>query len=286
MANRALAHLNNRLNMMRKSRVVYIVLLLILVIGALDYWLGYEISMSFFYLLPLGLASWYLGGWAGILTAFFSVAIWAGADLANGHTFASEWIRFWNLGIRLFSYLSFALLINELKRAIESAQALARIDDLTGIMNSREFRRQLETEFKRASRLFYPVTLVYIDLDNFKTVNDTLGHAVGDAQLRLVAQSIQNVIRATDMFGRLGGDEFAIFLPNTEQRSAKIVIEKIIHHAMPELEQVQSPITLSLGVVTCYSQTLATAELIQKADALMYQAKLLGKNQAIYFEIK
>jgi diguanylate cyclase (GGDEF)-like protein len=242
--------------------------------------------MSFFYLFPLGLASWYLDRRAGILAALLSVAIWEGAELANGRAFTSEWIRFWNIGIRLLSYLSFALLINELKRAVESAQALARTDHLTGIMNNREFQRQLETELKQAKRLLHPVTLVYIDLDNFKQVNDTLGHDAGDMQLRLVAQSIQNTVRATDLFGRLGGDEFALFLPNTDHRNAALVIEKIVQQMLIKLEQMHSPITLSLGVITCSSQTITPTELIQKADTLMYQAKLTGKNQAFYLEIK
>lgn len=272
--------------MLGKPRTAFIILLLLIIIGALDYWVGYEISMSFFYLLPLGLASWYLDRRAGCLAALFAVAIWAAAELANGSTFTNEWIRFWNIGIRLLSYLTVAWLIDELKRAVESAQALARTDHLTGIMNNREFQRQLGTELKRANRLIHPVTLVYIDLDNFKEVNDMLGHDVGDMQLRLVAQSIQNNIRATDMFGRLGGDEFALFLPNTDHRNAAIVIEKIVQQVLVELEQIQSPVTLSLGVITSSSQILTPAELIQKADSLMYQAKLTGKNQAIYFEIK
>jgi diguanylate cyclase (GGDEF)-like protein len=286
MENQLFIRVNDRLKMLGRSRTAFIILLFLIIIGALDYWVGYEISMSFFYLFPLGLASWYLDRRAGILAALLSVAIWEGAELANGRAFTSEWIRFWNIGIRLLSYLSFALLINELKRAVESAQALARTDHLTGIMNNREFQRQLETELKQAKRLLHPVTLVYIDLDNFKQVNDTLGHDAGDMQLRLVAQSIQNTVRATDLFGRLGGDEFALFLPNTDHRNAALVIEKIVQQMLIKLEQMHSPITLSLGVITCSSQTITPTELIQKADTLMYQAKLTGKNQAFYLEIK
>jgi diguanylate cyclase (GGDEF)-like protein len=262
------------------------VIFLILLFGWLDYWVGYEISLSFFYLIPLGLAAWYLGRPAGYLVAFFCVVVWDLANRANGQILSNELIRYWNMGIRMASYSVVALVLGELKLAIQVERTIARTDYLTGIFNSREFNTQLQFEIQRAGRLMYPVSFAYIDLDNFKQVNDEQGHSVGDEQLKLIAQTIANVIRKTDLFARLGGDEFGLFLPNVDSKSAKIVLGKINNAVMRELNDKQSPVTLSVGVVTFKTPPMNADEMIHKADALMYQAKLTGKNQAVYFEVE
>lgn len=285
-----LRRLFNRLNvffmMQGRGGIAAFVLLFLSVIGWFDHQVGYEISLTFFYLIPLGLSVWYLGIRIGLWTALVCVLVWDGTNRAAGQEFSNELIRYWNMGIRLASYGVVALLLHELKSAIWVERSLARTDPLTGIFNRREFNEQLEFELKRADRLMYPVTLAYIDLDNFKLVNDAHGHKVGDEQLRLIAQTISGIIRKTDLFARLGGDEFGLFLPNVDHKNAKTVVAKVEKAVMKGLQEMNSPVTLSMGVVTFQAAPLTAEDLLYKADALMYQAKLMGKNQTIYFEIK
>lgn len=269
-----------------RGGVVAVVIFLVLLIGWLDYWVGYELSLSFFYLIPLGIATWYLNRRSGYLVAFCCVVIWDLANRANGQVLSSELIRYWNMGIRMASYSVVALVLGELKLAIQVERAIARTDHLTGIFNRREFNEQLAFEIQRADRLMYPVSLAYIDLDNFKQVNDEQGHSSGDAHLKLIAQTIAAVIRKTDLFARLGGDEFGLFLPNVDSTIAKLVIDKICKAVMQELNDIQSPVTLSVGVITFRTPPMSVDEMIHKADALMYQAKLAGKNRAVYFEVE
>lgn len=277
--------LNDLILRMGKGGIYISVLALLIFIGMLDFWVGYEISMSFFYLIPLVVATWYLDRRAGYLTALFSVLIWDIANLASGMFFSNAFIRYWNMSILVASYFSFVLLLSELRSAIRHERALARIDYLTGVFNRLEFIECLGSEIQRANRMRYPVSLAYIDLDNFKKVNDEQGHTMGDRQLRLIAETISSHIRRTDLFARLGGDEFALFLPNVDQVTTRIVLEKVESAVMWALREIQSPVTMSIGVATFNSPPASVDDMIHKADAAMYQAKIMGKRQIIYLEM-
>lgn len=259
-------------------------LLMVTVLGWLDYATGFEISFSFFYLLPILLAAWYIGLRYSILITTLSLLTWLFTNLIAGETFSNEYIRYFNFGVRLIVFFLVALLLRELKHALRYERRLARTDHLTGIFNRREFHEQLEYEIKRAARLNYPITFAYIDLDNFKQLNDKQGHAAGDEQLKLIALSISKTIRKTDLFARLGGDEFGLFLPNVDQTAARMVIAKVENAVTAQMQNLHSPITLSMGVVTFHMPPASSKELILKADALMYEAKQKGKGQVVYLQ--
>lgn len=285
MLRRYFVRLNDLILRMGKGGIYISVLALLIFIGMLDFWVGYEISMSFFYLIPLVIATWYLDRRAGYLTALLSVFIWDIANLASGMFLSNAFIRYWNMGILVASYFSFVLLLSELRSAIRHERALARIDYLTGVFNRLEFIECLDSEIQRANRMRYPVSLAYIDLDNFKKVNDEQGHTMGDRQLRLIAETISSHIRRTDLFARLGGDEFALFLPNVDQVTTRIVLEKVESAVMWALREIQSPVTMSIGVATFNSPPASVDDMIREADAAMYQAKIMGKRQIIYLEM-
>lgn len=254
------------------------------VIGLLDFWIGYEASTSFLYLMPIFIAGWYGNRTLGYLFTFFSIFLWTWINWLTGQTYSNELIRVWNAVIRIITFSLFVSLLNELKLALDTERALARTDGLTGIFNKREFEKRLKLELKRAARYSYPVCLIFIDLDNFKQVNDTLGHSEGDAQLKRIAGVISGVIRQTDLFARLGGDEFGLFLPNVNRTAVKTIVSKIERAVAAEMETVQSPITLSVGAVTFRTPPASADDMIRKADALMYQAKFTGKGRSLYFE--
>lgn len=129
--------------------------------------------------------------------------------------------------------------------------------------------------FQRYGRAF---SLAYLDLDNFKTVNDRWGHAVGDEVLRLIAKFIQRHIRRTDVLVRLGGDEFTLLLPETDAQMARAVCGKIQAGLAAEMRARQWPVTMSIGVLTCQAPPPSVDVLVSRADELMYTAKRGGKN--------
>jgi diguanylate cyclase (GGDEF)-like protein len=137
-------------------------------------------------------------------------------------------------------------------------------------------------EIYRFQRNQQPFTLAYIDLDNFKAVNDELGHVAGDQLLITLVNSINKVIRKSDFIARLGGDEFAVLFPDTDQEAARIISSKIQNSFIEALQQGNWPITFSVGVLTCRVAPKTTDELIRIADELMYSAKFDGKNTAKY----
>ncbi|HZR29221.1 MAG TPA: diguanylate cyclase [Terriglobales bacterium] len=161
---------------------------------------------------------------------------------------------------------------------LEAEKKLARSDALTNLANRRAFYEQAEVERKRAVRYARPMSMAYVDLDNFKRVNDTSGHEAGDQVLITVASILQNNLRAEDLAARLGGDEFALLLPEAGHASAAFVMNKLHHLLTSAMQEKQFPITFSMGVVTYDTAPESTEIMVQKADEVMYEVKRQGKN--------
>ena len=283
---RYLAEFHVSFQNLNKRTIIAIVLLIVILLGWLDYTTGFEISFSFFYLIPITIATWYIDIKFGHAITILSISLWAISNWLAGQTYSQEIIRYWNASIRLVVFFIISDLINQLKSIIERERLLSRTDHLTGIANNREFYSQADLEFKRASRYGYPLSIAYIDLDNFKKVNDELGHQAGNRLLQSVANTISGEIRKTDIFARLGGDEFALLLPNTFQGSAEVVVKKIESVVNRHLKAIDSHVTLSIGVITYLSPPPSVDELIHKADEIMYQAKISGKGRTFYSQVE
>jgi diguanylate cyclase (GGDEF)-like protein len=255
---------------------------LIAVVGLLDLVTGYELSFSLFYVLPIVLVTWLLGRWSGLIAAFASALVWLWADMATGHVYSHPLIPFWNTLIRLAFFVIITLLLFKLRKAMEHEQALARTDDLTGAFNSRHFFAVAQAELERQRRYGRPFTVVYIDLDDFKTVNDQLGHAAGDRVLRCIVDYAHGHLRALDVFARLGGDEFAALLPETDATAARVVVAKLRDGLLDECCKTKVPVTVSMGALTCNAAPATTDEMVRLADDLMYAVKRAGKNGVSY----
>lgn len=176
--------------------------------------------------------------------------------------------------------------ISEQKEAQKTIHFQANFDELTGLPNRRLFRDRLDQEIKKARRNSAQVALLYIDLDNFKEINDTLGHAQGDNLLREAAQRIQGNLREVDTVARLGGDEFTVVLPYIKSnREVDIVAQKIIDSlAMPfELGSDLGYVSASMGITIFPFDGNENAALLQNADQAMYESKRLGKNRFSYY---
>jgi diguanylate cyclase (GGDEF)-like protein len=165
---------------------------------------------------------------------------------------------------------------------------LARTDPLTYALNSRAFNETLELEIKRSLRYRHSLTLVYLDIDNFKSVNDKFGHKTGDNVLATIGGVIHDSIRQNDVLGRLGGDEFAILLVETDPIEARTVVAKLQEVLTPTIQKNDWPISLSFGVLSCTDTFCSAEKMISVADQLMYSVKKRTKNSAnfaIYSDI-
>lgn len=176
--------------------------------------------------------------------------------------------------------------ISEQKEAQKTIHFQANFDELTGLPNRRLFHDRLDQEIRKARRDSAQVALLYIDLDNFKEINDTLGHEQGDNLLRQAAQRIQGNLREVDTVARLGGDEFTVVLPYIKSnREVDMVAQKIIDGlAMPfELGGDLGYVSASMGITVFPFDGNENAALLQNADQSMYESKRLGKNRFSYY---
>ena len=175
-------------------------------------------------------------------------------------------------------------LLAELKYHLVIEEKMARIDNLTGLLNSHAFELAAENFLQLASRYNHPLAFGYIDLDNFKAVNDTSGHHEGDRVLQTVGTILSRSIRSTDIAGRLGGDEFAVLLSETNYSGAKKVFDNLRGHLIQAVNDQGWPIGFSIGVAVFNKTPLSPDDALKCADNLMYQIKKGGKNDVIYQE--
>ncbi len=267
-----------------KSLLVLIAFVLSLLVGILNHFAGPELSSSVFYLIPISLVTWFTRRWMGIIMSIVCVFTWLSADFTSGASFSSQSIPYWNGAARFASFFIFTLVLAALKNVVAHEKESSRVDFLTGVRNRRCFIELADMEIKRARRYQSAFSVVYIDLDNFKLVNDCFGHSAGDNLLCLIANAIENNIRGTDTLARLGGDEFAILLPETGPELARVIAQRIQKVNSDIMRKYEWPVTLSMGVVTFAKGPSAVDDLLKISDALMYAAKKNGKN-TIHYEV-
>ncbi len=171
--------------------------------------------------------------------------------------------------------------ITERKRLEEELQKQSTIDELTGAYNRRQFYRLANAEIKRSNRLHHPLSIALIDIDYFKSVNDTYGHAAGDRVLTSFSQICQQNIRDIDMLARLGGDEFVIILPETTGDQAYIALERLrqaLASRPVEYNDQAIPVTISCGIASLAGKAESLDQLMERADRALYRAKQAGRN--------
>lgn len=261
-----------------RPAVTAMALLLVASVGLLDGMTGPGYSLSAFYLVPVVLTAWYSGKGYAILIAVAAAAAWLAAGITGRMHHEHTLLLLWNDTMELCLFLFAAYVISALRGKLDREEELARTDQLTGIANRRRFRELADAEIRRARRYSDPFTVIYLDVDNFKTVNDTLGHSEGDRLLRQVASTLTSVIRESDTVARLGGDEFGLLMPETDGTAAVTVATKIHAGLKVQVEQ-HWPVTFSIGMVTYLKAPPSTDEMIRVADRLMYEVKDSGKNE-------
>jgi diguanylate cyclase (GGDEF)-like protein len=253
-------------------------LVILALVSLVDFLQGHRLSLSIFYIAPIFLVTWYQGRIRGMVVSILCAIIWFLIEYYARPYDSQVWIMAANSVLGLGFFLLVNWLLSALHRAYIREQKMARHDPLTNAYNRLAFTELSEKVLESARSKPGPLALAYLDLDNFKQLNDTEGHAAGDRLLQLVVETISGYLHKRDILARLGGDEFAILLPGQAADEAKELLTRIQTTLLEKMRQRSWPVTFSIGIV-CYSKTPAVMkEVIHEADMLMYEVKHSGKN--------
>lgn len=248
----------------------------VIALGTLDFATGVDLGLVPLYFVPVGFVSWQLGKPSGIAFAFLSAATSLVSNSLAGPDHAGLFAFVWNGCMHLGGFLVVALLAAEVHESLERERDLTRTDALTGLANGTAFRERATLEVARTRRWHRPLTLAYVDLDDFKAVNAEFGPSVGDEVLRTVAVALRSAIRSTDLAARIEGDKFILLFPETDKPGAKVVLESVLGRLHQDLIRAGWPVTASIGSVTTIEAT-SPESLLRQADQVLYEVKKAGK---------
>lgn len=243
-------------------------------IASADYFIKSDLGFSIFYLLPVVLITASHGFSHAVLMSALAGALWALADQHQNPGLDSS-VLAWNAGVRLSFFVITAGLLSRLKEE----HVNARVDPLTRLPNRRRLNEVLQAELARARRYKHPFSVLCMDLDHFKALNDELGHTVGDSALIVTAQLLHAQLRDPDFVFRIGGDEFLVLFPETNQRQAEVAANRLRREHKAAMERYGWNVSLSCGLAVFPRTPSTQAEVIDAADALMYDAKREGSGR-------
>jgi diguanylate cyclase (GGDEF)-like protein len=236
-----------------------------------------ELTVAPFYVLPIAIVAWSSSRpWAYVF-AVTSGVVCSVLEHLQGFPYSHQGYFYWAAAARLAFFVLTAWLMTELRRAYVRVAELALFDPLTQLYNRRAFQHLAHRELVRARRASRPVSLIFIDLDNFKHINDTYGHAGGDDVLARVADDLRT-FRASDIPARHGGDEFVVLLPEAGAVAARAVAERLRADLLSSMAAHGYPVTFSVGVVTSDPAPYSVDSLIRRADELSYEVKRSTKD--------
>jgi diguanylate cyclase (GGDEF)-like protein len=260
----------------RDGAVLTFAIAFLLVVGVVEGLAGSELDLTILYLLPLGLVAWRLGLKPAIALSLAGAAIWAVAHTLTRDD-GSVAAQLWNGVMLLAVLLLVSALTASLRDALSRSSKLARTDLLTALANRQAFAEVTNAELKRSSRYRNPVTLAYLDIDDFKKINDGQSHEAGDGVLRVVAGALEASTRDSDVVARIGGDEFAILFPETDEEGGLTVLHALRKRVSTALGSLDFPVTFSIGSVTFLSPPATSERMLEATDSLMNEAKRAGK---------
>jgi diguanylate cyclase (GGDEF)-like protein len=267
-----------------QGRIALYCLIIVAIVGVADYLLGKEISSSILYVLPIGIAAWYGSRNLGVALAIAAAVTWLIVDELEGVRYSYPAILYWNALVRFGLYSIIVYLLTGFRKGL-AAQILANIDPLTGALNARAFYERVEQEIQRARRYKHPFTMAFIDLDDFKLVNDTHGHAAGDDLLRTVVSVMKSCARETDVVVRMGGDEFVILLIETSSETSKDIVQQFRYRLLSRMSEAGYTVTASIGMVTYDVAPIGIRQMLKTTDELMYRIKRSGKNGVMHITV-
>lgn len=258
-------------------------LLIIAVWGVIDLATGYEYSFAVFYLVPVSIAAWYDNKNMAIFTIILSALTWLYADYGAGHHYSNSIIPYWNACARLGFFSVVAFLLFKIKRSLTEMTLMAMKDSLTSLNNTRAFNLEYQTLKKRHSKKDQTLAVGIIDLDGFKSVNDTYGHSKGDDVLVEFAHVLKETTRMTDVVARMGGDEFVVILQDTNSQGIEDYAKRLRNKFLLSGLKQQYGVDFSMGIRVYAELPDNLDDATHQADQLMYQSKARGKSQTTIF---
>ncbi len=248
------------------------------------YWLNVSTPstarLAVLYIIPVLLVTWTEGLVWGIVFGLASITLREAVVWDQMPAVAPTQ---WRIGNAVAYVAVVAVAMAGLQKLRNSQAQLAQLvtqDSLTNVLNARAFADRLGQELERNRRYPRPLALIYLDLDDFKVINDTHGHQTGDAVLRLVADAMRTSVRIADVVGRLGGDEFAVLMPETDAALADAAAKRLVA-SLRNVFKGTPNVTASIGVVACTATEASTDDLLRRADQAMYDAKRAGKDRVV-----
>ncbi|NVJ51470.1 MAG: diguanylate cyclase [Gammaproteobacteria bacterium] len=267
----------------RSAKFIWrLALLIVLALSCLSAAVGKLIHIELLYFFPITLTSWYGSRKSGVILSLTSSVIILLIDGLHSEFAAIKLVSY---GIPYaVGFSALAILITNFRDVHRQEVIAADTDKLTNIWNSRGFYAELANELLRSIRYKHKFSLAYIDIDNFKYVNDSRGHAEGDKLLIEVAHCLKSSLRKTDSVARLGGDEFACLFPESGLKASKAAFAKASAELKSKMIRHQWPVSFSVGLVTFESMPIDIQEAIKVADELMYSVKNADKDN-IYYKV-
>lgn len=257
-----------------------VALALVCGIAWIDYVTSTEVLVNSLYFGAIILGAWRSGRAAAITLALASSIGWGLANASAGLQYSSDYIWIVNGSTQGITFGALGLLIVELRERNEKERLLARVDALTGLLNLRALREEAQRELARAKRSGDGLAVAFIDLDNFKQLNDRRGHEEGNAVLRAMAEALGH-LRVTDLRARVGGDEFVAILPATGAEGAELAVGRVLESFGRISAEKSWGVGASAGIRVFTAVPSMIDELLRSADELMYRAKHAGKGHIV-----
>jgi diguanylate cyclase (GGDEF)-like protein len=242
-----------------------------------QFWVGPELSLALLYLVPVAAAAWWAGRIQGVVLSLAAALAWHWVNVLHTPG-APAGPRLWNECVYLGFFLTTAALVSALRATGAREKELAQTDPLTGSASGRAFYENVHVELERSRRTGRPVTLAFLDLDDFQQLNDRLGRTAGDRVLRRVTDLLRRNLRPADVVGRLGGDEFGLLLPETDGPGAALVLARLQKNLLRITAETGCPVSASVGAAT-FPVPPDANEVAQFVAAQLAAAKSGGKGR-------
>ncbi len=263
---------------LKRNTTLLIAGVLFAAIAAVDYATPPQLNLTFLYVFVILLVCWNVGATAGLVFAALASVMQFIVFPESRGLALQPFYRYVILGNRIFTFLLVVGLTIPLRQLYALAQRTSRIDFLTKLPNRMALYELIAAESARNQRTGNPFSVAYLDCDNFKDINDRLGHEEGDALLRSCANTFRRMLRATDAVARLGGDEFVVLLPDTGKDTALQIMDRIRDELDRRMLENSWSVTFSVGLGVFNRPGLSPEEIINSCDTLMYKVKDHRKN--------
>jgi diguanylate cyclase (GGDEF)-like protein len=264
-----------------RTKVTAVGSLLCIAVAAVDHLSGFHVSFLFFYILPIATIGWRAGAQAGVIVAIVAGLAWYGVSVV-GSSSCLDPVVVWNAVNRGLVFLAVAVLSEMLGRQ----SVLAKTDELTGLPNRRSLLESLRAQLSRSQQAPSSLCVAYLDLDNFKQVNDRFGHAVGDALLKRVADVLRVSVRLGDLPARIGGDEFVVVCWRISPRGAWEMAERLADRIVALGRDYEgAPFGASIGLAHFSELPDDPGRLLDEADRALMAAKAEGKQRVVFREV-